>query len=116
MQDEIWRPCPDFEDTYEVSSLGRVRNRATGHIKATHVTTSGHPRVELNDKSTVHFRSVGVLVARAFADVLGVCPKGQSIRYRIKGDASLSSIHFGAANVPTGVALTKRGRVIGGDF
>lgn len=28
MIEEIWKPCPEFEDHYEVSNLGRIRSKA----------------------------------------------------------------------------------------
>ena len=30
--EEIWKPIKDFEDKYEVSNLGRIRNIRTNHI------------------------------------------------------------------------------------
>lgn len=30
--EEIWKPIKDFEDKYEVSNLGRVKNKITNHI------------------------------------------------------------------------------------
>ena len=30
--EEIWKPIKDFEDKYEISNLGRVKNKITNHI------------------------------------------------------------------------------------
>jgi len=33
-QGEIWRDIPDYEETYQVSSFGRVRRKSSNHILA----------------------------------------------------------------------------------
>ena len=65
---EQWRPCPDFEEHYEVSSLGRVRSFARGaaRILALKLDRTGYPLVNLNKSGKRHARTVHRLVCRAF--------------------------------------------------
>jgi hypothetical protein len=37
-ENEQWRPLPDFEDRYEISESGRVRDRKTKKLKATYAS------------------------------------------------------------------------------
>jgi hypothetical protein len=46
MENEIWKQIP-FEQNYEVSTKGRVRNKETGHIKSHRLARTGYPRVTL---------------------------------------------------------------------
>lgn len=70
---EIWKPCPEFEDRYSVSNLGRIRRDtasrlyATGYIlKATPSTTTGYPKVGLRRNGRIYYIEVHRLVAKAF--------------------------------------------------
>lgn len=62
---EEWRIIPRSKGQYEVSSLGRVRNRYTGRVRKLYVTRSGAKGVSLGGyvRRTV---TVGQLVAEAF--------------------------------------------------
>lgn len=44
---EEWRAVAGWTDLYEVSDLGRVRNRKTGHIKAQQIDSNGRRWVAL---------------------------------------------------------------------
>jgi hypothetical protein len=66
MQEE-WRPCPDFEHWYEVSSFGRVRSHARGtRILYQGTDKDGYPTVALNKDGKRTTRNVHRLVCRAF--------------------------------------------------
>lgn len=62
---EEWRACPDYEGLYEVSSMGRVRNRR-GAILALHPDRTGYPFVGLTRDGRRTSRTVHRLVCRAF--------------------------------------------------
>lgn len=94
--DEKWRPIPDWEDAYEVSSLGRVRSVSrqvvgadgrvypvVGKVRALVEGRRGAKRVPLyrNDKITIY--SVHRLVMAAF---VGPCPEGMEVCHN-NGDA-----------------------------
>lgn len=77
--DERWLPAPDWEDSYEVSNLGRVRSiarmvRGKGNslrparatIKVTRVGNTGYVYVSLRRNAERHMKTVHRLVARAF--------------------------------------------------
>lgn len=65
---EIWIPIIDFEDYYEVSNLGNVRNRLTGKILVGDINSTGYRRVILyyNGQKKRYF--VHKLVAIHFCD------------------------------------------------
>lgn len=70
---EIWKPCPEFEDIYEVSSLGRVRRiipgagRAkAGHVLATAKNRKGYHYLNLCRDGRMRTTQVHVLVCRTF--------------------------------------------------
>lgn len=62
---EIWKPIPNYA-TYEISSLGRVRNVKTGRTKKAVIGSGGYPTVQLyGDKSRTTVR-IHRLVAKSF--------------------------------------------------
>lgn len=65
-QKETWQPVVGFEETYEVSSYGRVRNRLNGYILKQFPNIKKYLYVNLQ-KDKKHFgRQVHRLVAMAF--------------------------------------------------
>lgn len=62
---EIWKIIP-FEDEYEVSSLGKVRNIKTKHIKSLRPNRDGYLRVTLYPSGKTY--TAHQLVARVFLD------------------------------------------------
>lgn len=68
MIDEIWKDVVDFEDLYEVSNIGRVRNKKNGKILSQSIVmNSGYCRVSLTDYNKItKSHNVHKLVARAF--------------------------------------------------
>ena len=64
---EEWRRIRE-SNIYEVSNLGRVRNRRTGRIMRTSVTTSGYEMIQLHYDDSWHMHRVHRLVMDAFYD------------------------------------------------
>lgn len=71
MEKEVWKPI-DFLDglkgSYEVSSLGRVRNTDTNYILKGQITPEGYRSVGLRINNKIKQRRVHRLVAMAFLD------------------------------------------------
>jgi hypothetical protein len=65
-QKEIWRPVFGFEETYDVSSLGRVRNRTNGYILGQFPDAKKYLYVNLQKDKKHYGRRVHRLVAMAF--------------------------------------------------
>lgn len=89
MSDEVeWRPVPDTDGWYEVSSDGRVRSWMTqgrGAARRTEplilkapLDRDGYPRLILRQQGRGRNRTVHGLVCQAF---LGPCPDGMQIRH-----------------------------------
>lgn len=76
MQSIEWLPVPGFEDRYEVSNSGEVRNRTTGYVRKQHADSSGHLRIGLWNGKTMVTAKVHRLVARAF---IGEPSDGQEV-------------------------------------
>lgn len=83
MPGEEWRPVPGYEQTYLVSSLGRIqslpRGTTAGRIMRQQVGQQGYPMVTLCQDAQVVHRKVHRLVALAF---LGPVPDGQEVRHK----------------------------------
>ncbi len=62
---ERWKPVAEWEWRYEVSSLGRVRNRQTGRILA-HANRRGYSGIGLAGRGRFQSTLVHRLVAAAF--------------------------------------------------
>ena len=65
MGNEIWKPVVGFEGLYEVSNMGRVRNRM-GRIMTLSFNRNGYHRVHLINNSREKFMLVHRLVSMAF--------------------------------------------------
>lgn len=84
---ERWRPVVGFEDTYAVSSLGRVRREAPGRgtqvgrlLRPQPAAGGRYPGVTLmGPDGRQYSRYVHELVAEAF---LGPCPEGQEVDHK----------------------------------
>jgi hypothetical protein len=69
---ELWRPVPEFEGIYEVSSLGRIRRLKSkqgtqaGKILAARPNRDGYPRVQLNQTPRKIEKLTHVLVLEVF--------------------------------------------------
>ena len=75
---EIWRDMPsDFR--YEISSLGRVKNKKTGKIRKPSSTPAGYQVIVLTYKNK---KSKGVYVHReVMAAFKGECPGGLNVSH-----------------------------------
>jgi len=62
---EIWKPIKDFEDYYEVSTKGRVRNKK-GNIMKTYIINSGYECLKFTIKTKITAHLVHRLVAATF--------------------------------------------------
>ena len=63
---EVWRDCKHYEDCYEISNYGRVRNKNTGHYKKLCTKENGYLIVHLYVNGTHHNEYVHRLVALTF--------------------------------------------------
>ena len=63
---EEWTDIKDYEYKYEVSSLGRVRNKITHRILTHGLNKNGYHRVNLYNDSGMKSKFVHRLVAQAF--------------------------------------------------
>lgn len=62
----VWDPIKDFENIYEISNKGEVRNIKTGKILRQSRTTTGYKKVELSNKGKRKSFKVHRLVGIAF--------------------------------------------------
>lgn len=63
---EEWTDVKDYEDKYQVSSIGRVRNKITHRILKHALNKNGYHRVNLFNESGMKSKFVHRLVAQAF--------------------------------------------------
>lgn len=63
--EEVWKVVDDLP-RYEISSLGGLRNRETGRILKTHISTLGYEQVNLTYEGQKYFRTIHRLVAEGF--------------------------------------------------
>ena len=66
MEAEQWRPVEGYEDKYEVSDFGRVRNMIKGFILKQTKHSDGYLMVSLNNTDGQNKPYIHRLVARAF--------------------------------------------------
>lgn len=64
--EEIWKPILNYEDRYEVSTLGRVKSLKTQIILQAEATKDGYLRVRLWNGENYKSRMVHCLVAETF--------------------------------------------------
>lgn len=70
---EVWKPCPDYEDIYAVSNMGRVKRIAPGagkakegHILATARNAKGYHYLNLCRAGKMRTAYIHTLVCRTF--------------------------------------------------
>lgn len=76
---EVWKDIKDYEDEYEISNLGRVRNKKTKKILKTWLNHNGYLRVELSKNGKHKFYFVHRLVYEAF---IGEIPEGMQVNHK----------------------------------
>jgi hypothetical protein len=85
LQNEVWKPIPGYDERYEASSLGRVRNirpyryRGKHRVLNIHTMHSGYCQVVLYEKKKHRTIRLHKLIASAF---IGPCPDGYEINHR----------------------------------
>lgn len=96
--DEAWAAIPGYEETYRISSLGRVysspRPRTAGGLLTWSPDRYGYPRVTLVQDGRQRKIRVHVLVMLTF---VGPTPRGKEIRH-LNGDSAdprLTNLAFG---------------------
>ena len=65
-EEEIWLPAPRFEDRYEVSSFGQLRNKKTRRLRKIGYDNGGYPVVCLKIDGKVNYVYIHRLVCEAF--------------------------------------------------
>ncbi len=65
-EEEIWLPAPQYEDRYEISSFGQLRNKKTKRLRAIGYDNCGYPKVNLKIHNKVHCVYIHRLVCEAF--------------------------------------------------
>lgn len=68
MTRELWKPIDGFEDRYEISNLGRVRNSQRNRIRRCRVINRGYEEIKLAKNGKVQSFLVHRLVATAFCE------------------------------------------------
>ena len=66
MKKEIWIPVINFEELYEVSNLGRVRNKKTKRIKKDYLGNCGYKTVALSKEGKHYIKTIHKLVIDSF--------------------------------------------------
>ena len=66
MKKEIWKPVFNFEELYEVSNLGRVRNKKTKRIKKEYLGNCGYKTVALSNYGKKYIKLIHKLVIDSF--------------------------------------------------
>jgi hypothetical protein len=119
MDQEQWKPVVGFENRYEVSSQGRVRNAVRGRVLKPAPTSRGYLTVQLYDGSRPKKpRSYCVhdLVMAAF---VGPKPQGYQVDHGDKGKQcnALDNLEYvtPAENIRRFVQTGKRKRYYGSD-
>src|SRR5215471_14696315 len=102
---EEWRPVLDWEDIYEASSIGRIRNHTSGHVLAPALRYDGYLQVRLCRRGTGKSCLVHPLILTAFA---GRRPPGMEVLHGNgrKADNRLSNLRFGTHSENMREALT----------
>lgn len=87
MEKEIWADVENFSN-YEISSLGKVRNKNTGLILSPGLGGAGYLTVSLYKNGKATTKNIHELVAKAF---LGAKPDGMIVNHR-NGDKSKNEV------------------------
>jgi len=90
---ETWKPVVGWEDSYEVSDQGRVRNSHSGGIRKLSSKVPVYPLIRLWRGGKGKTVAVHRLVATAF---LGPCPAGYDVNHKDgdKTNAALANLEY----------------------
>lgn len=86
---ERWRDIPGWEELYQASTFGQIRNARTGRILQPWPTRGGYVKVNLYRDGKRDAKSVHLLVALTF---LGPCPPGQQVRHYKTNDRTQNAL------------------------
>lgn len=82
MSVEIWKPVKNFEELYEISNYGKIKNRK-GLLLKTRTNNRGYHIIELVDKNfIVHTCLLHRLIAQTFIQDTGINPDGTIMKGR----------------------------------
>ena len=94
---ETWKPIAGWEDEYEVSSLGAIRNSRNGHVLGQWLAGKGYPAVGLSRSGKTKSYNVHKLVCIAFHGEQP-SPKSQVMhRNNVKTDNRAENLEWGTA-------------------
>ena len=111
---EEWRDVVGYEDLYQVSSMGRVRNVRRGTVLKTHPDRAGYIKIGLSKNGRQTGKFVHRLVAEAFIDN----PESKTdVNHKngIKGNNNLSNLEWNTRSenllhaYRTGLLVVKHG-------
>lgn len=72
---EVWRPCPDYENNYEVSNFGNVRNKKTLRLLKLYLNNKKYLEVRLFKSGKETSKIIHRLVGKAFLSNLNGLPQ-----------------------------------------
>lgn len=85
---EVWKPVPGFEDNYEVSNFGRIRNSATKKVLVVTPDKRGYVAARLS----VHNVKYSIKMHRAVAIAFIPNPNGKPQVNHIDGNKSNNNV------------------------
>lgn len=90
---EHWLPVPGYEETHDVSDLGRIRRRKTGRILKGSPNQKGYIQVNFHVDGVQKLRLVHRVVMEAF---VGPCPDGMEVDHEdtIPNHNALSNLRY----------------------
>lgn len=108
---EVWKDIKNYEDEYQVSNLGRVRNKKTKKILKLKKEKNGYLRVGLRKNGKQKWYLVHRLVWEAFN---GKIPEGMEINHisEDKTDSRLCNLNLlnHKANICWGTCIERRAK------
>lgn len=98
LANEIWKPLPEYEDYYEVSSLGRIKSLHTYHRSSPIILKPTPDSDGYIQHSVYRNRNAKKVKAHQLVTLtfLGECPQGMEVNHKngIKADNRLSNLEY----------------------
>jgi hypothetical protein len=91
MEEEIWKPIKGYEECYEISNKGRVRNIKTGQIKTNSIGKVGYPVVYLG-KCNKYLKAKRMYLHRLLAEHFIPNPENKLTVNHIDGDKTNNNL------------------------